>query len=147
MLRSNAETDHASTRLWFAMEDLTAPGLGQTKTGVVTFSCSATEHRCECRDIAINCTGLGLKSLPMDIEEQMTKYYMANNYLNYTLDEETFSKLHRLSYLDLSNNSLTHIPPLAFKNLWRLLMLSLKDNHIKNLLNSTFYGLPSLRTL
>ncbi|XP_046393061.1 G-protein coupled receptor GRL101-like isoform X2 [Ischnura elegans] len=111
------------------------------------FSCSQMERRCECRDVAINCTGLGLETLPADIEVQMTKFYMADNFLNYTLNEETFSKLHRLSYLDLSNNSLTHIPPLAFKSLWKLLLLNLKDNKITTLLNSTFYRLPNLRTL
>ncbi|XP_071443294.1 G-protein coupled receptor GRL101-like [Hetaerina americana] len=111
------------------------------------FSCSVTEPLCECRDVAINCTGLGFKILPKDIEPQMTKFYMADNFLNYSLDEETFSKLHRLSYLDLSNNSLTHIPPLTFKSLWKLLMLNLKDNNITTLLNSTFYRLPNLRTL
>ncbi|KAJ8882434.1 hypothetical protein PR048_014242 [Dryococelus australis] len=86
------------------------------------FLCSNHEPRCLCRDTQINCTGLGLKQIPPDIEEEIT-------------------------WLDLSNNSITSLPPLAFRNLWRLHVLNLQNNRIHTLQNGSFTGLPNLRGL
>nr|CAD7402878.1 unnamed protein product [Timema poppensis] len=63
------------------------------------FSCSNVEPRCECRDTQINCTGLGLKEVPPDIEEEITWFHMGSNYLNVTLNEDSFVMLDRLLYL------------------------------------------------
>nr|CAD7568122.1 unnamed protein product [Timema californicum] len=111
------------------------------------FSCSNVEPRCECRDTQINCTGLGLKEVPPDIEEEITWFHMGSNYLNVTLNEDSFVMLDRLLYLDLANNSISWIPPLMFRNQWRLHILNLQHNCIQTLANSSFYGLPNLRGL
>nr|CAD7432227.1 unnamed protein product [Timema monikensis] len=111
------------------------------------FSCSNVEPRCECRDTQINCTGLGLKVVPPDIEEEITWFHMGSNYLNVTLNEDSFVMLDRLLYLDLANNSISWIPPLMFRNQWRLHILNLQHNCIQTLANSSFYGLPNLRGL
>jgi Leucine-rich repeat (LRR) protein len=50
-------------------------------------------------------------------------------------------------YRDLQNNSISSIPPLAFRNLWRLLTLNLQHNYIRTLSNSSFYGLTNLSNL
>lgn len=50
-------------------------------------------------------------------------------------------------YRDLQNNSISNIPPLAFRNLWRLLTLNLQHNYIRTLSNSSFYGLTNLSNL
>ncbi|XP_046988472.1 G-protein coupled receptor GRL101-like [Schistocerca americana] len=111
-----------------------------------TFQCS-TEPRCVCHDTKINCTSLGLTEFPAVIEFQINRFYMANNLLNETLNEDSFSKLDRLVYLDLRNNSISRLPAMIFRNLWRLHILNLQDNHISVINNGSFFGLPDLRTL
>jgi hypothetical protein len=54
---------------------------------------------------------------------------------------------HLFVYRDLRNNSISSIPPLAFRNLWRLLTLNLQHNYIRTLSNSSFYGLTNLSNL
>nr|CAD7601553.1 unnamed protein product [Timema genevievae] len=52
-----------------------------------------------------------------------------------------------MSRRDLANNSISWIPPLMFRNQWRLHILNLQHNCIQTLANSSFYGLPNLRGL
>ncbi|XP_063241566.1 G-protein coupled receptor GRL101-like [Bacillus rossius redtenbacheri] len=111
------------------------------------FLCSNHEPRCLCRDTQINCTGLGLRQVPPDIEEEITWFHMGSNLLNSSLHEDSFINLDRLLYLDLSNNSIACLPPLVFRNLWRLHVLNLQRNRIHALLNGSFTGLPNLRGL
>uniref|UniRef100_T1JLT2 G-protein coupled receptors family 1 profile domain-containing protein n=1 Tax=Strigamia maritima TaxID=126957 RepID=T1JLT2_STRMM len=92
------------------------------------FQCSS-EKQCECSDITINCTKIGLKNLPNDIEKEISK-------------------------LDLSNNSIETIWPYTFKHLWRLRILYvefiakyLQDNKIDKIYNGSFFGLANVATL
>ena len=39
---------------------------------IVVFACSNEEPRCECQDLHVNCTNLGLERVPRDIEEEIT---------------------------------------------------------------------------
>ncbi|KAJ4443998.1 hypothetical protein ANN_05787 [Periplaneta americana] len=126
--------------------NIDCPGTWEDEDGCL-FACSNVEPRCECRDIHVNCTNLGLVRVPPDIEEEITWFHMANNLINSTFSEDTFEQLERLLYLDLRNNSISSIPPLAFRNLWRLLTLNLQYNCIRILSNSSFYGLTNLSNL
>ncbi|XP_049852318.1 G-protein coupled receptor GRL101-like [Schistocerca gregaria] len=110
------------------------------------FEC-CSDSRCFCLDTKINCSTLGLKTLPDGIEIQINRFYMANNLLNYSLNVDTFSKLDRLLYLDLRNNSISWLPPMMFRNLWRLHILNLQNNNLSVISNGTFFGLPKLGTL
>ncbi|XP_068081726.1 G-protein coupled receptor GRL101-like [Anabrus simplex] len=110
------------------------------------FPCSRAEPRCECRDRTADCSSLGLRELP-DIEEQINIFHMENNFLNFTLNEDTFVSLDRLLYLNLRNNSITWLPPLMFRNLWRLKTLNLQNNRITFLNNNSFFGLTNVSGL
>ncbi|XP_021913188.1 G-protein coupled receptor GRL101-like isoform X3 [Zootermopsis nevadensis] len=127
-------------------ENIDCPGTWVDEDGCL-FACSNVEPRCECHDIHINCTNLSLDCVPPDIEEEITWFHLADNLINSTFSEDSFVHLDRLLYLDLRNNSISGIPPLAFRNLWRLLTLNLQHNCIKILSNSSFYGLTNLSNL
>ncbi|XP_075225702.1 G-protein coupled receptor GRL101-like [Lycorma delicatula] len=111
-----------------------------------TFSCSTLAPECECRDVHMNCTGLGISMVP-DAENEITAFHLGSNFINRTLNNITFQRLDRLLYLDLSNNSITELYPHMFCNLWRLTLLNLQNNKITVLANSSFYGLPSVTGL
>ncbi|XP_054275996.1 G-protein coupled receptor GRL101-like [Macrosteles quadrilineatus] len=111
------------------------------------FTCSASTPQCECRDIHINCTDRHLVSVPTDTEKEITWFHLGSNQLNETLNNDTFVQFERILYLDLSNNSLRALPPLMFRNQWRLSVLDLHDNLITYLSNGSFYGLASLKAL
>lgn len=65
------------------------------------------------------------------------------------LNKDTFKGLAttNLTFLDLSNNSMTRIEDGAFQWFPMLKYLSLEHNNIKHLMNGTFLGLESLRKL
>ncbi|XP_045121352.1 LOW QUALITY PROTEIN: G-protein coupled receptor GRL101-like [Portunus trituberculatus] len=134
-------------------------GLGQVCDGFVDcpltwddedncpFVCSASAPSCECRDISINCEGRELKSVPKDIELQISRFHLSGNDLEDSLSAETFVLYSHLAYLDISNNSLTVLPVGLFLGLNRLRILDLRDNLLTCFQNSTFLGLVNLRTL
>ncbi|XP_024084029.1 G-protein coupled receptor GRL101-like isoform X2 [Cimex lectularius] len=109
-----------------------------------TFHCS--NSNCPCKDVHINCTGFGLGEIP-ETEKEITRFHFGGNRLNSSLHNGTFARLGRLVYLDLSNNSITHLTPMMFSTLWRLTVLNLQDNDIQVLENGTFYGLPNVNGL
>ncbi|KAL1129017.1 hypothetical protein AAG570_013549, partial [Ranatra chinensis] len=111
------------------------------------FPCSILASQCECRDVHINCTGLGLTVVPTDTEKEITWFHLGSNYFNVTLTNETFLTLNRLLYLDLSNNSIAVLLPMMFSSLWRLTVLNLQNNDIHELNNGSFYGLPNVKGL
>ncbi|XP_054287208.1 G-protein coupled receptor GRL101-like [Macrosteles quadrilineatus] len=111
------------------------------------FQCSRLLPQCECQDVHINCTARGLTDVPADAEPEITWFYLGSNKLNETLNNSSFLQLARLLYLDLSNNSVTQLPPSMFVSLWRLTVLDLHDNQLTWLANGTFNGLASLNGL
>uniref|UniRef100_T1JCU7 Uncharacterized protein n=2 Tax=Strigamia maritima TaxID=126957 RepID=T1JCU7_STRMM len=74
------------------------------------FKCSS-EVRCECRDVMINCTNIGLEALPTNIEKEISKYIFSGNQFGPILDAKMFKLLDGVILLDLSNNSILAIPP------------------------------------
>ncbi|XP_042207477.1 G-protein coupled receptor GRL101-like [Homarus americanus] len=111
------------------------------------FSCSATAPYCECQDISISCLHRGMTSLPNDIEPQISRFHLAGNYLNHTLNASTFLPYRHIVFLDLSNNSLSTLPAGMFLHLSRLRILDLRDNFLSGVANSTFLGLTNLKAL
>ncbi|XP_050706974.1 G-protein coupled receptor GRL101-like [Eriocheir sinensis] len=73
--------------------------------------------------------------------------HVSGNFLNFSLDGDTFSPYSHLVFLDLSNNSLRVLPVGVFLVLGRLKILDLRDNLLTAVSNSTFLGLSNLRTL
>nr|XP_024218051.1 G-protein coupled receptor GRL101-like [Halyomorpha halys] len=111
------------------------------------FTCSNMAPKCQCKDLHINCTGVGIDVVPSDSEKEITWFYLGSNRLNETLSNETFKYLDRLLYLDLSNNSIKALIPKMFSNLWRLTVLNLQNNQIHIIEENSFFGLGSLKGL
>ncbi|XP_025091011.1 G-protein coupled receptor GRL101-like [Pomacea canaliculata] len=111
------------------------------------FKCPYYSPVCICEGEDIHCENKQLTTLP-HIErkaEPFSKFHFSGNRLELTAD--TFVGLDRMTYLDLSNNSLESIPDGCFQKLWRLVYLNLKNNKLHILTNGTFQGLSNLRTL
>ncbi|XP_050428595.1 G-protein coupled receptor GRL101-like [Adelges cooleyi] len=106
-----------------------------------TFKCSNEALGCDCQDVLINCTGLGLREFPYDAEKEITFFHLGGNRFGGKLDANTFKHLDRLVYLDLSNNSVQQLEPFLFSTLWRLTTLNLQNNQITVLRNGSFLGL------
>ncbi|XP_041362016.1 G-protein coupled receptor GRL101-like [Gigantopelta aegis] len=113
------------------------------------YTCPYKFEVCMCENEEMNCEGRGLTSLPAvlhhAIRDGQTKFRLGSNLFNDTLTEDTFHGLDRLSYLDLSNNSISIIPEGCFKSLWRLSTLNLQNNQLRMLRNATFIGLVNLK--
>ncbi|XP_046578540.1 G-protein coupled receptor GRL101-like [Haliotis rubra] len=109
------------------------------------FPCPYQDDRCKCLHESMDCSNRSLHSLPIIQDTALSKFDLSNNQINITSD--TFADLDRLTYLDLSNNSIYHLPDGCFRNLWRLATLNLEDNLLTALSNATFYGLSGLRQL
>ncbi|GAB1600041.1 G-protein coupled receptor GRL101-like, partial [Argonauta hians] len=109
------------------------------------YKCPYPTDECECVDILMNCTNIGLYHIPNN-KEGSIQFHLSGNFLNYTLSADTF-KIYDLTILDISNNSLTAIPPDCFIDLWRLQSLNLADNQLTKIENDTFAGLSGLRSL
>ncbi|XP_050537187.1 G-protein coupled receptor GRL101-like [Daktulosphaira vitifoliae] len=112
-----------------------------------TFQCSNVAPKCDCQDVMINCTNLGLREFPYDAEKEITFYHLKSNYFGEYLNSKTFRHLDRLVYLDLTNNSVSEIQPFIFSTLWRLTTLNLQNNQISILRNGSFLGLGRLTGL
>ncbi|XP_029633576.2 G-protein coupled receptor GRL101 isoform X2 [Octopus sinensis] len=109
------------------------------------YKCPYPTDECVCFDISMNCTNRGLFHVPNNNEGSI-QFHLAGNFLNYTLSADTF-KIYDLTTLDISNNSLSTIPPDCFAGLWRLQSLNLADNQLTEIENDTFVGLSGLRSL
>ncbi|XP_046351101.2 G-protein coupled receptor GRL101-like [Haliotis rufescens] len=109
------------------------------------FTCPYKDNRCECVNESMDCSNRSLEVLPNIRDTALSKFDLSNNQLKITSD--TFAALDRLTYLDLSKNSISHLPDGCFRNLWRLATLNLEDNNLTELSNATFYGLSGLRQL
>ena len=58
-----------------------------------------------------------------------------------------FWNMHKLTLLDLSQNSFETLPPTVFKNLFSLKSLNLRNNQIKSIASDAIIGLTSLEIL
>ncbi|KAK3589233.1 hypothetical protein CHS0354_020094, partial [Potamilus streckersoni] len=111
------------------------------------FSCPTPDLTCDCEEHSMDCSHRNLTSLPnnLDIDNGATKFIMRGNRI--VIKPDMFIKLDRLTYLDLSENGIEHLPARLFRSLWRLITLYLKGNIISIIQPYAFVGLSHLLTL
>uniref|UniRef100_A0A8V0YGQ0 Leucine rich repeats and transmembrane domains 2 n=1 Tax=Gallus gallus TaxID=9031 RepID=A0A8V0YGQ0_CHICK len=95
------------------------------------FACPSS---CKCNSgiLEVDCSGLGLSSIPSDIPTNTRTFLFLNNKLS-ILPGPVFSNLSALQRLDLSNNFLDQLPQNIFSDLGNLTELQLRNNSIRAL--------------
>uniref|UniRef100_A0A7N4PU60 Leucine rich repeats and transmembrane domains 2 n=1 Tax=Sarcophilus harrisii TaxID=9305 RepID=A0A7N4PU60_SARHA len=105
------------------------------------FSC-----KCDSRSLEVDCSGLGLSTVPPDVPAATRTLLLLNNKLN-ILPSWVFSNLSSLQRLDLSNNFLDQLPHAVFGDLVNLTELQLRNNSIRTLDRDLLQHAPLLRHL
>ncbi|XP_037074743.1 G-protein coupled receptor GRL101-like [Pollicipes pollicipes] len=111
-----------------------------------TFQCSE-DARCQCRDVTINCTGLARIAPPEHIESQITIFDFRDNRIDLQKSFQLFLRYERAVKLYLSSNGIRRIPPMVFRNMFRLHVLDLRNNEITAIENHTFFGLQNVKAI
>ncbi|XP_015278376.1 PREDICTED: leucine-rich repeat and transmembrane domain-containing protein 2 [Gekko japonicus] len=102
--------------------------------------------KCNSGTLEVDCSGLGLSSIPVDIPTNTRTFLFLNNELS-TLPGQAFSNLSALQRLDLSNNFLDQLPENAFRDLVNLTELQLRNNSIRSLDKDLLQNTALLRQL
>ena len=102
---------------------------------------------CSSDDLAVNCTGSGLKSVPITFNPRLTSYIIRENDLSSLGVSRPFDVYTLLKHLDLSNNKLQEIPVNTFQHQKQLKVLNLSGNRLSFLSRESFKGLQSLEEL
>ena len=87
------------------------------------------------KEFLTNCSNAELTSVPDNIPLNTTHFLLSNNKF-YQLRNNSFEKLVKLEWLDLSNCQIYQMEALAFLGLQNLKTLSLKNNHLNEKNNS-----------
>ena len=95
------------------------------------------------RQFLTNCSNAELTSVPDNIPPNTTHLILNNNTF-YQLRNNSFEKLVKLQWLDVSNCQIYQIEQFAFLGLKNLQTLSLKDNHLNEKKNSYIPGVFSM---
>lgn len=105
------------------------------------FSCT-----CDSRSLEVDCSGLGLTTVPPDVPAATQSLLLLNNKLS-ALPSWAFANLSNLQRLDLSNNFLDQLPRSIFEDLVNLTELQLRNNSIRTLDRDLLQHAPLLRHL
>lgn len=105
------------------------------------FSCT-----CDSRSLEVDCSGLGLTTVPPDVPAATQSLLLLNNKLS-ALPSWAFANLSNLQRLDLSNNFLDQLPRSIFEDLVNLTELQLRNNSIRTLDRDLLQHSPLLRHL
>lgn len=100
--------------------------------------------RCQCHLRVIQCSDLGLKSVPGDIPDDTTLLDLQNNKIT-EIKENDFKNLKGLHALILVNNKITIIHPKALSPLTKLQRLYLSKNMLKDIPPNMPKSLQELR--
>lgn len=103
---------------------------------------------CKCNKgtLEVDCSDLGLSSIPLDIPANTRTFLFLNNQLS-TLSGQALSNLSDLQTLDLSNNFLDQLPQNVFRDLVNLTELQLRNNSIRNLDKDLLQNMALLQRL
>ncbi|XP_072915379.1 leucine-rich repeat and transmembrane domain-containing protein 2 isoform X1 [Hemitrygon akajei] len=107
---------------------------------------SACPTHCSCKTYEVDCSNLGLVTIPTDIPSNIKFLSLSNNKLR-TFQALTFTNFTTLEKLDLSNNYLDQLPSDAFDYIRNLIDLNLRNNSIRSLDKNIFYKTTSLQRL
>ncbi|XP_028910339.1 leucine-rich repeat and transmembrane domain-containing protein 2 [Ornithorhynchus anatinus] len=102
--------------------------------------------KCDGPSQAVDCSGLGLSSVPPDLPAGTRTLLLPNNRLS-VLPGRAFANLSGLQRLDLSNNFLDPLPAALFADLVNLTELQLRNNSVRSLDRTLLGRTPLLRHL
>ncbi|XP_008108669.2 leucine-rich repeat and transmembrane domain-containing protein 2 [Anolis carolinensis] len=102
--------------------------------------------KCNSGTLEVDCSDLGLSSIPLDIPTNTRTFFFLNNQLS-TLSGQDFANLSALQRLDLSNNFLDQLPENVFRDLVNLTELQLRNNSIRSLDKDILQNTVLLRQL
>ncbi|XP_061668759.1 leucine-rich repeat-containing G-protein coupled receptor 6 isoform X2 [Syngnathoides biaculeatus] len=128
------------------------PGVGaydrmQDRQGAATALCPSP---CQCEQDAIflmvDCSELGLSSVPTDISPLATYLDLSMNNIS-EIQPRVFHRLHLLTELRLSGNQMRYISGHGLQGLHNLKVLMLQNNHLERLPDDTPWDLPNLVSL
>ncbi|KAJ8336562.1 hypothetical protein SKAU_G00377820 [Synaphobranchus kaupii] len=108
-----------------------------------TLSCPSG---CRCYSLTVECGSIGLREIPAGIPPLIQTFFLQDNSVG-QIRLQDLSRLDRLHYLYLQNNSISALEPGAFRSQGRLLELALNGNRIHLLTAEIFQGLEHLRIL
>ncbi|KAM8803723.1 leucine-rich repeat-containing G-protein coupled receptor 5 isoform 2-T2 [Rhynchonycteris naso] len=142
--------DTSSVRVLLSLPVLLqlAVGGGSPRPGALLRGCP-THCQCELDGrmlLRVDCSDLGLSELPSNLSVFTSYLDLSMN----NISQLPPSPLHNLRFLEelrLAGNALTYIPKGAFAGLYSLKVLRLDANHISYVSPSCFSGLHSLRHL
>ncbi|XP_048463477.1 leucine-rich repeat and transmembrane domain-containing protein 2 [Rhincodon typus] len=106
----------------------------------------ACPTHCSCKKYEVDCSNLGLVTIPTDIPSNIKFLSLSNNKLS-SLQAFTFINFTTLEKLDLSNNFLDQLPANVFDYIRNLTDLNLRNNSIRSLDKSIFYKTTNLQRL
>ncbi|XP_063796908.1 leucine-rich repeat and transmembrane domain-containing protein 1 [Pseudophryne corroboree] len=103
---------------------------------------------CTCQPSAkmVDCSYRGLLEVPSHLPPQTQALYLQGNQIQ-VITLTSFTNVPGLRILDLSNNSISRVPPYAFHYLRSLQALNLTNNRIHNLEGQVFTPLLALKEL
>ncbi|XP_058598018.1 leucine-rich repeat-containing G-protein coupled receptor 5 isoform X2 [Neofelis nebulosa] len=125
-----------------------AAGGGSPRPGALLRGCPA---HCQCEPdgrmlLRVDCSDLGLSELPSNLSVFTSYLDLSMN----NISQLPPSPLHSLRFLEelrLSGNALTHIPKGAFAGLYSLKVLMLQNNHLRQVPAGALQNLRSLQSL
>ncbi|XP_051913161.1 leucine-rich repeat-containing G-protein coupled receptor 6 isoform X1 [Hippocampus zosterae] len=105
---------------------------------------------CQCEQdtifIMVDCSELGLASVPTDISPLTTYLDLSMNNIS-EIQPRAFHQLHLLTELRISGNRLRYISGHALQGLHNLKVLMLQNNHLERLPHDAPWDLPNLLSL
>ncbi|KAK0066683.1 toll-like receptor 3 [Biomphalaria pfeifferi] len=87
------------------------------------------EGQCQCTDIACNCSGQGLSTVPKNLSASIRVLDLSNNMIS-NLSDGCFYRYTELQYLNLSSNNIAKLQVGSFASLNKLLELNLRENKL-----------------
>ncbi|CAH1783872.1 unnamed protein product [Owenia fusiformis] len=121
-----------------------------TKAGLGEYekSCDPRAYcpaKCQCTGTVVRCSRQSLAEIPADIPLDTTELYLDVNQIKEI--PPYLARLTKLTWIDLSHNSLMSLPDYAFANLSSLSTLILSYNKLQCITKTSFAGLKKLRLL
>lgn len=143
---------HQSVFMDFMVEDEPGSGLpdvGQPKVGLGLPEAPMPQgptcpFRCHCHLGVVQCSDLGLKTVPEDLPANSKLLDLQNNKIT-EIKEDDFKSLRGLQTLILVNNEISKIHPKAFAPLGKLQRLYLSKNKLKDIPANMPKSLQELR--
>ncbi|CAJ0575042.1 unnamed protein product, partial [Mesorhabditis spiculigera] len=107
---------------------------------------SACPEECQCSSNTVSCTGKKLTRIPAGIPEHTQRLDLQENKIT-IIRKDDLSHLHQLRILQIMDNEIHTIEPMAFDNLTLLERIDLSENRLAIITNEHLRGPTAMRNL